>query len=163
MPLVWDNDDIWIAKNGIFYTRANAAQMREKTFLKNIKYMGIYWLKNNDKKELRSLLPNFSLEQFHSWMKVNDRNISWQNEVILSPFSQYGSVGMPSFDVVKFTCPKEMKKYNKWLGTDYNIFRKPYLKKIPQPLDACEQFFEKNVLEIKELVKRYWRFNCSNS
>ena len=81
---------------------------------------------------------NFSLGQFHSWMKVNDCNISWQNEVIFYPFSYYGSIRMPSFDVVKFSCPKEMKKYKKWLGTDYNIFRKPYIKKIAEPLDACE-------------------------
>ena len=52
MPLIWDNGDIWIAKNEIFYTRANAAQIREKTFLKNIRYMGSYWLKDDDKKEI---------------------------------------------------------------------------------------------------------------
>ena len=47
-----------------------------------------------------------------------------------------------------------MKKYNKWLGTDYNFFfRKPDIKRIPEPLDACEQLFDKNVLEIKKLLK----------
>ena len=65
-----------IAKNKIFYTIANAAQMREKIFLKNIRYMGSYWLKDNDKKELQTLIPNFSLEQFHLWMKVDNRVIS---------------------------------------------------------------------------------------
>ena len=107
MPLIWDNDDIWIAKNEIFYTTANAAQMREKTFLKNIRYMGSYWLKDDDKEELRSLIPNFSLDQFHSWMKVDDRNISWQNEVIFYPYNYYESIGMPSFDVARFSCPKK--------------------------------------------------------
>ena len=109
MPLIWDNNDIWIAKNEIFYTTANAAQIREKSFLKNMKYMGSYWLKDDDKKELRSLLLNFSLEQFNSWMKVNDCNISWQNEVIFHPFNYYGLIRMQSFDVVKFSCPKEME------------------------------------------------------
>ena len=52
MPLIWENDNMWIAKNEIFYTTANAAQMRKKTFLKNIKYMGSYWLNDNGKKEL---------------------------------------------------------------------------------------------------------------
>ena len=42
MPLIWDNDEIWIPKIEIFYTSANAAQTREKSFLKNIKYMGSY-------------------------------------------------------------------------------------------------------------------------
>ena len=59
MPLIWDNDNMWIAKSEIFYTTANAAQIRKKTFLKNIKYMGSYWLNDNDKKELRSLLISF--------------------------------------------------------------------------------------------------------
>ena len=52
MPLIWDNDDIWIAKNEIFYTTANAAEMREKIFLKNIRYMVSYRFKDNDKKDL---------------------------------------------------------------------------------------------------------------
>ena len=52
MPLIWDNDNMWIAKSEIFYTTANAAQIRKKTFLKNIKYMGSYWLNDDGKKEL---------------------------------------------------------------------------------------------------------------
>ena len=63
MSIVWDNDDIWIAKNKIFYTTVNAAKMRGRAFLtqKGIKYMGSYWLNDDDKKELRSMLPNFQL------------------------------------------------------------------------------------------------------
>ena len=55
MPIVCDSDDIWIAKNEIFYTTANASQLRgSRTFLKNhqLKYMGSYWLTNSNKKEL---------------------------------------------------------------------------------------------------------------
>ena len=61
MPIVWGNDDIWVAKNEIFYTTVNASQMRGRTFLiqKGMKYMGSYWLNDGDKKELRSMLPNF--------------------------------------------------------------------------------------------------------
>ena len=33
MPIVWDNNDIWVAKNEIFYTTANSSQMRGRTFL----------------------------------------------------------------------------------------------------------------------------------
>ena len=28
MSIVWDNDDIWVVKNEIFYTAANSSQMR---------------------------------------------------------------------------------------------------------------------------------------
>ena len=68
MPIVWDNDDIWVAKNEIFYTTANSSQMRRRTFLtqKKMKYMGSRWLNDDDLKELRSMLPNFQLQQLHS-------------------------------------------------------------------------------------------------
>ena len=99
MPLIWENDNMWIAKNEIFYTTANAAQIRKKTFLKNIKYMGSYCLNDDDKKELQSLLVSFSLEQFHSWMKVDDYVISCQNEVIFYSFTYYGSFRSSSYDV----------------------------------------------------------------
>ena len=68
MPIVWDNDDIWVAKNEIFYTTANSSQMRGRTFLtqKGMKYMGSYSLNDDDLKELRSMLPNFQLQQLHS-------------------------------------------------------------------------------------------------
>ena len=52
MSLIWDIDNMWIAKSERFYTTANAAQIRKKTFLKNIKYMGSYWLNDDGKKEL---------------------------------------------------------------------------------------------------------------
>ena len=34
MPLIWKNDNMWIVKNEIFYTTANAVQMTKKLFLK---------------------------------------------------------------------------------------------------------------------------------
>ena len=77
-PIVFDRKDIWIAPNEIFYTTANAIQLRGRTFLtqKGVKYMGSYTLNDNNKKELHSMLPNFQLKQFHKWMKVT---VSAQN------------------------------------------------------------------------------------
>ena len=34
MSLIWENDNMLITKNEIFYTTANAAQMRKHLFLK---------------------------------------------------------------------------------------------------------------------------------
>ena len=130
MPLIWDNDNMWIAKNEIFYTTANPAQIRKKIFLKNIKYMGSYWSNDDDKKELRSLLISFSLDQFHSWMKVGDTVVSSQNKVMFYLYTYYGSFGSPSFDVAGFRRKSNnMLKYEKWLSTDNAIFGKPYTKK----------------------------------
>ena len=42
--------------------------MRGRTFLtqKGMKYMGSHWLNDDHLKELRSMLPNFQLQQLHS-------------------------------------------------------------------------------------------------
>ena len=45
------------------------------------------------------------------------------------------------------------QKYKEWLGADNRIFMKPYIKEIPKPLKYCEALFDKDVLEIKQLVK----------
>ena len=60
MPIIFDKTDIWVAPNEIFYTTANAAQMRSKTFLtqNGMKYMWSYTLNVNDQKELRSMLAS---------------------------------------------------------------------------------------------------------
>ena len=156
MPIVWDNDDIWVTKNEIFYTTANASQMRGRTFLiqKGMKYMGSYWLNNGDKKELRSVLPNFQLRQFHCWIKVTDDNLSYQNEFIFFPYTYYGLFGQIGYPVMSFECKSpKIKKYSEWLGTDDKILMRAYIKKIPKPIKYCEELFDKDVLKIKKFVK----------
>ena len=67
MSIVWDNDDIWVVKNEIFYTAANSSQMRGRKLLtqKGIKYMGSHWLNDGDLKEVRSMLPNVQFSIFN--------------------------------------------------------------------------------------------------
>ena len=104
MPIFWDNNDIWVAKNEIFYTVANASQMRGRTFLtqKGMKYMGAYWI----------------------------NNLSYQNELIFYPYPYYDSFGQMGYPVINFECKSpKIKKYSEWLGTDDRIFMKPYIKK----------------------------------
>ena len=156
MPIVWDNNDIWVAKNEIFYTTANSSQMRGRTFLaqKGMKYMGSYSLNNEDLKELCSMLPNFQLQQLRSWINVNDDVFSYQNELIFYPFTCYGSFGKAGYPEVGFEAvPLATKKYKEWLGTEKRIFMKPYIKKIPKLLKYYEELFDKDVLEIKQLRK----------
>ena len=52
-----------------------------------------------------------------------------------------------------------LKNNNEWLGTDDRIFMRPYIKKIPKPLKYCEELFDKDVLEIKKLVKNIGNLN----
>ena len=53
-----------------------------------------------------------------------------------------------------FSCEsKSIQKYKNWLGTNVRIFMKPFIRQIPKPLSFCEELFDRNVLEIKNLVK----------
>lgn len=49
-------------------------------------------------------------------------------------------------------------KYRKYLNSDRTIFRQPYIRKIPSTLAAAELLFDKDVLEIKELVQKTTNF-----
>ena len=62
MPVIFDVNDIWIAPNEIFYTTANAVQMRGKKFLtqNGMKYMGSYELNVNDQKSFVACFQIFS-------------------------------------------------------------------------------------------------------
>ena len=86
-------------------------------------------------------------------MKVNDDVVSYQNELIFFPFTYYGSYGKVGHPAVGFKAVSPAtKKYKEWLGTDNRIFMKPYIK-IPKLLKYCEELFDKDVLEIKQLAK----------
>ena len=146
MPIVWDNDDIWVAENEIFYTAANSSQMRGRTFLtqKEMKYMGSHWLNDDDLKELCIMLQIFWLQQLHSWMKVNDDVVSCQNELIFFPFTYYGSYDKVGYPAVGFEAVfPGTKKHKEWFGTEKIVFMKPYITKIPKPLKYCEELLIK--------------------
>ena len=156
MPIIFDRNDIWVAPNEIFYTTAAAARVRGRTFLtqNRMKYMGEYSLNVNDQKELHSIRPSFQLKIFHKWMKVKVAAQNYQNELTFYPYNYYGSFGQVRYPVMSFeTVSPATKKYTEWLGTDNRIFMRPYIKKIPKPLKYCEELFDKDVLEIKQLVK----------
>ena len=87
-------------------------------------------------------------------MKVKVSAQNYQNELIYYPYNYYGSFGQVRYPIVRFEAVSPAtKKYKEWLGTDNRIFMKPYIKKIPKPLKYCEELFDKDVLEIKQLVK----------
>ena len=79
-------------------------------------------------------------------MKVNYDVVSYQNELIFFPFTYYNSCGKVGYPVVGFEAVSPVtKKYKEWLHTDKKIFMKS--------LKYCEELFNKDVLEIKQLVK----------
>ena len=87
-------------------------------------------------------------------MKVTISAQNCQNELIFYPYNYYGSFGQVRYPVIGFQAVSQAtQKYKEWLGTDNRIFMKPYIRKIPKPLTDCEKLFDKDVLEIKQLVK----------
>ena len=156
MPIIYDRNNIYVAPNEIFYTTANANHLRGRTFLRQygMKNMGTYELSSDDKKELKSMLPNFQLKTVNKWMKNKVSAQRYENEILFYPFTYYGSFGQPGYPVLSFLALSQAtQKYKEWLGTDNRIFMKPYVRKIPKPLPDCEKLFDKDVLEIKQLVK----------
>ena len=132
MPIVFNINNTWIAPNKIFYMTANAAQMRGRAFVKQVrmKYMGEYILNGNDQKELCSMLPNFQLKIFHKWMKFKLSPQQYENEIIFYPYTYYCSFGQVGHPVIGFRAHSQAtEKYKEWLGTDNRIFMKPCIKK----------------------------------
>ena len=74
-----------------------------------------------------------------------------RNDLIPYPYTGYQAPGTPFFQQAYFEYPT--KKYRDWLKTDFTIFEKPYITKIPKLLKYCEELFDPNVFVIKKLVK----------
>ena len=61
MLLIWENDNLIIAKNEVFYTVPRHFR-GPNSFLNKIRYLSAYNLTNDDMKELNSIHPGFSLK-----------------------------------------------------------------------------------------------------
>ena len=151
MPLIWENDNTIIAINEVFYTALR--HLREpNSFVNKMKYLGAYNLTNDDMNELNLLHPGFSLKQLHKCVKTSHYVDSCgRSDLIRYPDTGYQAPGMSFFQQGFFEYPT--KKYKDWLKTDFTIFEKPCITKIPKLLKYCHKLFDANVLVIKELVK----------
>ena len=150
MPLIWKNDNIIIAKNKVFHTVPRHFR-GPNSFLNKIRYLGAYNLTNDDMKELNSIHPGFSLKQLHKWVKISNYDLWGRSDLIPYPYTGYQTSGISFFQQAFFEYPT--KKYKDWIKTDFTIFEKPYITKIPKPLKYYEELFDANVLVIKKLVK----------
>ena len=60
---------------------------------------------------------------------------------------------------MSFECKSpKIKKYSEWLGTDDQIFMRPYINKIPKLLKYCEELFDKDVPEIKKSFQNFEQY-----
>ena len=80
----------------------------------------------------------------------------WKDEIFFYPQTAYRKFGQPEYNSSLMIArpDKNAFRYKKYLNSDREIFKKPYFKKIPSTLAAAELLFDKDVLEIKDLVTK---------
>ena len=153
MPITFIFGNLRLFNNEPFYT-ANIP--KTNSFLKQdgISDLGSYTLTKDDLKELNNMLSNFQLKNLCKWMKVKNSRQTCEQELTFYPQTRYGSLGQPIYNIANFQATSQkMLKYKDWLNTDNEIFLKPYLRNLSSTLKKSEELFDKDVLEIKKLVK----------
>ena len=158
MPIIYLFGSLKIMPNEPFYT-SDTLNLKSNTFLKdvNIRSLGLYRLTDSDIADIKKSVPNFQLHELHKFVCINNNiSNSWKDELFFYPNSTYRKSGQPEYSASLMLARADKKafKYRAYLNSDRNIFKKPYFKKIPSTLAAAELLFDKDVLEIKELVKK---------
>ena len=159
MPITYvlGNGNLRLIPNEPFFV-SDMMEYRLKTFLKdsNIKDLGEYVLTDDDLEELRKLIPNFKFHQLRKFACTKFARNVWQNELIYYPVTRYQSFGQPAYtsSLMLARADKNSFKYRRYLNSDRNIFHMPYFRKLPSTLAAAELLFDKDVLEVKDLVKK---------
>ena len=161
MPIYYLFGQLKIQPNQPFYT-SDTIHLKTNTFLKdaNIKDLGGMFLTDKDIADIRKYsIPNFKQQRVHKFVCINTNALntySWQDELFFYPQTSYLNFGQPEYDDSRMLARPDRKtiKYRQYLNSDREIFKKPYFKNIPTTLAAAELLFDKDVLEIKELVKK---------
>ena len=158
MPIYYLFGQLRIQLNEPFYTTDNL-HLKTNTFLKNtnIKNLGSVDLTDADIADIRKYsIPNFNRERLRKFVCTRTFNTQWRDELIYYPNTSYLNFGQPEYNASRMLARPDKKtiKYRQYLNSDRNIFKKPYFKNIPSTLAAAELLFDKDVLEIKELVKK---------
>ena len=95
MLLIWENDNIIIAKNEVLYTAPRQLR-RSDSFLNKMRYLGAYNLTDNDIKELNLLHPGFALKQLHQWIKISNYGKKRFNSISLYRLSSTWNTFFPT-------------------------------------------------------------------
>ena len=161
MPIYYLFGQLKIRPGVTFYT-ADTIHLKTNTFLKdaNIQNLGSVSLTDSDLADIRKYsIPNFNQKSLRKFICINTNALqtySWQNEIIFYPKTKYLNFGQPEYDSSRMLARPDKKtiKYRQYFNSDREIFKKPYFKNIPTTLADAELLFDKDVLEIKALVKK---------
>ena len=162
MPIYYLFGQLRIQLNEPFYTTDNL-HLKTNTFLKNtnIQNLGSIGLTDTDIADIRKYsIPNFNRDRLRKFVCTRTFNTQWRDELIYYPNTSYLNFGQPEYNASRMLARPDKKtiKYRQYLNSDRNIFKKPYFKNIPTTLADAELLFDKDVLEIKELVKKTQKF-----
>ena len=162
MPIYYLFGQLRIQLNEPFYTTDNL-HLKTNTFLKNtnIQNLGSIGLTDIDIADIRKYsIPNFNRDRLRKFVCTRTFNTQWRDELIYYPNTSYLNFGQPEYNASRMLARPDKKtiKYRQYLNSDRNIFKKPYFKNIPTTLADAELLFDKDVLEIKELVKKTQKF-----
>ena len=162
MPIYYLFGQLRIQLNEPFYTTDNL-HLKTNTFLKNtnIQNLGSIGLTDADIADIRKYsIPNFNRIRLRKFVCTRTFNTQWRDELIYYPNTSYLNFGQPEYNASRMLARPDKKtiKYRQYLNSDRNIFKKPFFKNIPTTLADAELLFDKDVLEIKELVKKTQKF-----
>ena len=162
MPIYYLFGQLRIQVNEPFYTTDNL-HLKTNTFLKNtnIQNLGSIGLTDADIADIRKYsIPNFNRIRLRKFVCTRTFNTQWRDELIYYPNTSYLNFGQPEYNASRMLARPDKKtiKYRQYLNSDRNIFKKPFFKNIPTTLADAELLFDKDVLEIKELVKKTQKF-----
>ena len=150
--------DVGITRNVTFLTRPKELRMvwPSNGILKNCHYKGKFLLTEADTKQLQAIYPGFCstyLERFVHLPDIGTPKIDFfgKEDMYLLRNTKYNKIPLTEEPFMNFFI--QNNEYSKWFKNDYNVFYSTSLVDIPEPLTKCEEFFDKNVLPIKKLVK----------
>ena len=162
-PFIQRNLSVEISRNKPFFIPGSVDKKRHNfgfgSILDECHYVGDYPLTDHDKQEIEKLFPNFSFNSLGEYVSIDrkTRVTQWEtNDLMLFPSTSYRSGDIinifdPKTHFMKFICSNS--KYKDYLDSNNGIFYFDSYRDLPNGLDECQKLFDKDVLEIKKLIK----------
>ena len=133
--LIQAKNGILVKSNYLFYTCRKYLK-KGNTFLNKCTYIKTVNLNSSAVRELNKLYPHLTLSQLDCWKVLQNKNIYWKQNDLMSPNSIFLKYGDFHFNFFEFSYEKD-QKYNPWLWSNKSIYSVPTIKIPPGTLKDC--------------------------
>ena len=133
--LIQAKNGILVKSNYLFYTCRKYLK-KGNTFLNKCTYIKTVNLNSSAVRELNKLYPHLTLSQLDCWKVLQNKNIYWKQNDLMSPNSIFFKYGDFHFNFFEFSYEKD-QKYNPWLWSNKSIYSVPTIKIPPRTLKGC--------------------------